>query len=143
MQNEATYFDETCSSTIVLKFLSHSASINFFFWTPFLFCFARLSYSLESSVIFRVQVACFWVSDCFLCFFWILWMLGTVSKLVMSQVSRVATDGTTFTQASFRVSNEISPILVTRFLDKNYHKLEKRLLSFRPKITTRRKKRRW
>ena len=70
-------------------------------------------------------------------------MLGTVNKLVMSQVSRVATDGTTFTQASFRVYNEISPILVSRFLDKNYHKLEKRLLGFRPKITTRRKKRRW
>ena len=60
----------------------------------------------------------------------------------MSHVSQITTNGTIFTQASFSVSNEISLILVTRFLGKNYQKLEKKFLGFRPKKVTRMKKRR-
>lgn len=113
--------------------LSQGASINFFFWSSFLFFFLEHFYlstrllshlTLESPVIFQLNVSKFLaVSSA--------WMINTVNKLKhmafhVSYKSRIKASVTIFIKTFFNVPSEISSILVSHFLGKEWWNVGKK-----------------
>ena len=140
----AMFSDETNSSATVAILLSPCVSINFFFWTSFSFFF-RLFYLSSQFLSFEPWIFCvtFHLIFEFLIFvyFPMLWMLVIVNKVKYMALhrwhaSQITSSKILFTQSLFRVSNEISPILVSHFLGNN---LLRELLAVRPKKQAKRK----
>ena len=126
---------------------SHEAAMNFLIWALSLFIVFDLFYlstlffsvlMLESSAIH--WVTCFRVSNCY-CFFWMLWTLGTVRKLLHPpHASRITISESTFTERLFSVSKEWIRSWSHTFLITYDKTLTNRLLAVRLEKETRRKK---
>ena len=112
----------------------------FFFFVSLDFFTYQLNFynffNFESSL--TLHLVCLRVSNCFFPFFWLLWKLKHIAG---PNVLRIATEGTFFRQSFLRVSNEISPLLVTRVLSDNLWNISKNvLLVVCPKTLMRRRK---
>ena len=120
-QNKGTFSNDTCSSTSLYITL-HEVSMNFFFLNTFSF-FLGLFYWATRFLSFDSRIFCHLLANLspnFWLFLVLFRMAGTL--VIMSKpyhvphVSRITTNGKSFTETIFNVSNEMNPTFVTCFL---------------------------